>query len=96
MVIHWKNFSFFSDRFTHNINKQLLLPDFFLNIFFDQTCLDTFDTHKYPKKALNKWIGQNITEVIPLYKTAESGNGTKISDKNWSSVKSKYLENKKQ
>ena len=30
-----------------------------------------------------------------LYKSLKSGNGTKISDKKWCWVKSKYLENKK-
>ena len=35
------------------------------------------------------------TFIARLYKTPESGNGTKMSDEKWRSANSRYLENKK-
>ena len=49
---------------------------------------------KKKKKCLLAFI-YFLFHVLRLYKSLESGNGTKISDKKWRSVKPKYLENKK-
>ena len=83
MVIRWKILSFL-ERSVHSKNKELLPSDFSLNRFFDWICFNNFETLKK-----HKWIGRHIIEETRLYKTTDS-------DENWSSVKSKYLENTKQ
>ena len=55
-----------------------------ISLYITWICFNTFETLKN-----HKWIGLHIIEETRLYKTTDS-------DENWSSVKSKYLENTKQ
>ena len=57
---------------------------------------------KHDKSVNNIFVDGPFLEICKiqlqrtrLYKLLESGNGPEISDENWCSVKSKYLENKK-
>ena len=45
--------------------------------------------------AIIIYFAQLATSFARLYKTPESGNGTKMSDEKWRSANSRYLENEK-